>query len=157
MGILTKNIDCERERVDQIMEEMKELDDTVTQNTTNIGRNSEHVNKLENTLVLNRVSIDETKHLMVEIDSKLKGLDEASSDRMGKAEENIKTNIEQISLLDGSSKYVNEQINNLFQTNLTIDAKIQELKEKSQNDMHGLENKLENMKDQNKYNIEKII
>jgi len=73
------------------------------------------------------------------------------------AEENIKTNVEQISLLDGSSKYITQQINNILQTNITFDSKIQELKGNTQKDMQGLEYKLDNLEDQNKYNIEKII
>merc|ERR1711881_646482 len=55
-------------------------------------------------------------------------------DRLKKAEDSIQTNSDQIGLLDGSSKYITEQISNIFQTNITIDEKInqtEELRQKS--------------------------
>jgi len=61
---------------------MKELDDMVTKITTSIERNTDQINKLENGVALDRAGMDETKHLILEIDSKLKGLDAASTDRL---------------------------------------------------------------------------
>merc|ERR1719186_1948929 len=151
-----QNIDSEKERVDNIIDEMKELDDSITEITADNGRNTENISELQNMMAFDKASMVETKQLIQEIDSKLNGLDAASTDRLMKAEENIKTNVKQISLLEGSSKNISEQVNNLFQTNVSIDTKIQELHGKSENDLEGLKNKLENMEDGNKYNIEKI-
>jgi chromosome segregation ATPase len=132
ISTLTKNIDSEKERIDNIEEEMKELDDTITQITTDIEKNTDRLNELENAKVVDRAGMDETKHLILEIDSKLKTLDAGSNDRLKKAEEDIKTNADQIGLLDGSTKYITEQITNLFKTNITIDEKIQDLNGKAE-------------------------
>jgi len=153
----TKNIDSEKERVDNIIEEIKELDDTITNITSDIERNNNQIDELQKATSFDRTRMDESKHMILEIDSKLKDLDAASTDRFKKAEENIKTNDEQIQLLDGSTKYISEQINNLSQTNILIDAKIQELNGKSQEDMQDLESKLKNLEEGSKYNVEKII
>merc|ERR1712015_133955 len=45
------------------------------------------------------------------------------------AEENIQTNTDQIGLLDGSTKYITEQINNISQTIITTDEKINQIEE----------------------------
>merc|ERR1712015_212625 len=45
------------------------------------------------------------------------------------AEENIQTNTDQIGLLDGSTKYITEQISNIFQTIITTDEKINQMEE----------------------------
>merc|ERR1739842_77296 len=153
----TKNIDSEKERVDNIIEEIKELDDTITNITSDIERNNNQIDELQKDTSFDRTRMDESKHMIREIDSKLKDLDAASTDRFKKAEENIKTNDEQIQLLDGSTKYISEQINNLSQTNILIEAKIQELNGKSQEDMQDLESKLKNLEEGSKYNVEKII
>merc|ERR1712096_589457 len=68
------------------------------------------------------------------IHNQFKEFEASSSDRLKKAEDNIQTNSDQIGLLDGSTKYITEQINNIFQTNITIDEKInqtEELRQKS--------------------------
>merc|ERR1712055_189881 len=153
----TKNIDSEKERVDNIIEEIKELDDTITNITSDIEINNNQIDELQKATSFDRTRMDESKHMILEIDSKLKDLDATSTDRFKKAEENIKTNDEQIQLLDGPTKYISEQINNLSQTNILIDAKIQELNGKSQEDMQDLESKLKNLEEGSKYNVEKII
>merc|ERR1711874_478682 len=127
--ILTKNIDTEKERIDNIEEEMKELDDSIKQVATNVEKNTNCLHDLENAKLLHRDSIDETKHLILEIDTKLKDIDAASSDRIKKAEENIQINKDQIVLLDGSTKYITEQISNIFQTNIATDEKINQIEE----------------------------
>merc|ERR1712030_40545 len=113
------------ERIDNIEEEMKELDDTITQITTDIEKNTKHLHELENTKVIHGVTIDETKQIILEIDTKLKEFDATNSDRLKKAEENIQTNADKIVLLDGSTKYITDQITNIFQTNISINEKIQ--------------------------------
>merc|ERR1711874_776815 len=118
-----------KERIDNIEEEVKELDDSIKQVTTNVEKNTNCLHELENAKLLHRDSIDETKHLILEIDTKLKGIDAASSDRIKKAEENIQTNTDQIGLLDGSTKYITEQISNIFQTNIATDEKINQIEE----------------------------
>merc|ERR1711874_128858 len=70
--MLTKNIEYEKERINNIEEEMKELDDTVTRITTDVVKNTNHLQELENAKILHGSSIDETKLLIQEIDSKLK-------------------------------------------------------------------------------------
>merc|ERR1712096_452033 len=92
--ILTKNINSEKGRIDNIEEEIKELDDTITQITTDVEKNTSSLHDLENAKVLDRADIDKTSNLIQEIDSKLNGLDNASSDRLKKAEENIRSNEE---------------------------------------------------------------
>merc|ERR1711874_388805 len=102
---------------------------------------------IENTKILDRAAINETKHLILEVDSKLNDIDTTSSDRLKKAEENILSNEEQIGLLDGNNKYITEQISNIFQTNITIDEKIQDLNGKTDTKFEHLGNKVKKIDD----------
>merc|ERR1711874_895277 len=96
---------------------------------TDVEKNVNHLQNLENAKVLHGSAIDETNHLILEIDTKLKGFDAANTDRLKKAEENIQINTDQISLLDGSTKYITEQISNIFQSNITVNEKINQMEE----------------------------
>merc|ERR1712080_7680 len=116
------------------MGEMRELDDTITQITTDVQKNTNDLQKFDDIKSLHESATNETKHLILEIDTKLKEFDAVSSDRLKNAEENIQSNTDQIGLLNGSTKYITEQISNIFQSNITIDEKIiqmEELKQKS--------------------------
>merc|ERR1711874_463204 len=106
---------------------------------TDVEKNVNHLQNLENAKVLHGSAIDETNHLILEIDAKLKGFDAANSDRLKKAEENIQTNANKLDLLDGTTKYVTEQISNIFQTNFTLDEKIQDLSSKTDNQLQNIE------------------
>merc|ERR1712080_659411 len=162
--ILTQNIGSEKERIDNIEEEIKELDDSIKQVSNNVDKNTNCLHELENATLLHSDAIDETKHLILEIDTKLKGIDAASSDRIKKAEENIQTNTDQIGLLDGSTKYITEQITNIFQTNIATDEKInqiEELRQKSDTkikaEFDNLNQELNEFEEKNTQKIQDLI
>merc|ERR1712080_487632 len=164
INILTQNIDSEKERIDNIEEEVKELDDSIKQVATNVDKNTNCLHELENAKLLHRDAIDETKHLILEIDTKLKGIDAANSDRIKKAEENIQTNTDQLGLLDGSTKYITEQITNIFQTNIATDEKInqiEELRQKSDTkikaEFDNLNQELNEFEEKNAQKIQDLI
>merc|ERR1712112_64982 len=64
---------------------------------------------------------------------------------MGKAEENIRSNEEKIDLLDGSTKYITEQISIISQNNITTDEKIQKDNEKTNIKFEHLDTKIKEL------------
>merc|ERR1719186_584271 len=76
---------------------------------------------------LEKAGLEATKKLVLEIEAKMKGYDETSTDRLKKAEADIKTNADNIALFDESAKHTTGQITNLFNANDTINGRMQEM------------------------------
>ena len=119
-----QNMGYGKEKVENIIEEMKELDDYVTHLTAYNERNTEEISERQNMGVLDKESTVGNKQHIQEIDSKLNGLETFSTDKLMKAEENIETNVKQFSVLEGSSKNISEQDKHILETNVLRNTKL---------------------------------
>merc|ERR1739838_1097234 len=105
----------------KVMDDEKQKSDTKARDWDETSdKNTQAIADLKNVcdnkfvyLTSTNIEINETFN---NIQNKLKEFDASSSNRLMKAEENIQTNADKIGLLDGSTKYITEQINNIFQT-----------------------------------------
>jgi chromosome segregation ATPase len=101
--------------------------------------------------------LEATEQLVLEIDAKMRGYDETSTDRLKKAETDIKTNADKIALLDGAATHVTEQINNIITTNITINETIHEMSKKTEDNLNDLQNKVKSLEEGNKNAVEKLV